>query len=60
MSRQPDYLAYGIKESEQKSFWTRLGAAWKNRDESINVVLDYLPLDGKVQLRKPPDAEPQP
>ena len=44
--------AYHVREySEGKSQWTRIGIAFLNRDQSINVVLDALPITGKVQLR---------
>ena len=44
--------AYHVREySEGKSQWTRIGVAFLNRDQSINVVLDALPITGKVQLR---------
>ena len=32
--------------------WSRIGTAWLNRDGSINIILDSLPLGGKIQIRE--------
>ncbi|MFY0696730.1 MAG: hypothetical protein JXR11_02640 [Balneola sp.] len=52
---KPDYLAYSVRSNnEGSSNWTKLGAAWNNKDgEGINIILDGLPIDGKLTLRKP-------
>lgn len=54
---KPDYYAYSVRTiNDESSNWTRLGAAWNNKDgEGINIVLDGLPIDGKLTLRKPPE-----
>ena len=46
--------AYVIVERKgyDKPFWNRIGSAFFNRDGSINVLLDSLPLQGKIQLRE--------
>lgn len=31
--------------------WTKIGIAFVNRDESINVILDCVPLSGKIHIR---------
>ncbi|MDX2011996.1 MAG: hypothetical protein SFW67_17520 [Myxococcaceae bacterium] len=50
------YTVFSIKESTTKkgptSIWVRAGSAWVNRDGSINVYLDVLPLDGKLHIRE--------
>jgi hypothetical protein len=38
-----------------KKFWVRIGTAFVNRDQSINVRLDASPTNGQLQIR---DAEP--
>ena len=45
-------------EGEQKAFWKHVGRAYMNRDGSINVFLDALPLGAKLQIReaKSPEA----
>lgn len=35
-----------------KSFWVKIGSAWKNRDNSLNIKLDALPVNGELQVRK--------
>lgn len=37
---------------EEKTKWTRIGVAFKNRDGSLNVQLNYLPIDGRFQIRE--------
>ena len=48
--------AFSIVERKglEKPLWTRVGAAFVNRDGSINIYLDSLPLQGKIQLRDEP------
>ena len=40
------------KPGSDKSFWTRIGSAWINRDQSINIQLDALPVNGKLHVRE--------
>ena len=52
----------GKTAADDKSYWTRIGAAFRNRDGSINVVLSALPVGGadgqaRVQLRIPDPKE---
>ncbi len=50
------YQVFSIKEileqNEKKSVWVKAGSAWVNRDGSMNVYLDVLPLDGKLHVRE--------
>ena len=32
--------------------WTRIGIGFVNRDNSINVVLDAIPLSGRLHIRE--------
>ena len=44
--------AYQITEREgAKSQWNKVGVAFQNKDQSINVFLEAFPKDGKLQLR---------
>lgn len=36
----------------KKTYWIGAGRAFMNRDASINVYLDCLPVDGKLQIRE--------
>ncbi len=40
------------KNGEQRTNWTLVGRAIKNRDDSLQVFLDCVPLSGKLQIRK--------
>ena len=37
--------------TEGKDRWTKIGIGFVNRDNSINVVLDAIPLNGRLQIR---------
>ncbi len=40
-----------IQQKDGKTFWIRMGSAYVNRDNSINVYLDGLPVNGRLQIR---------
>ena len=40
------------KKDGTGTYWSRLGIAHTNKDESINIYLDTLPMNGKIQLRE--------
>ncbi len=53
-SKAPTHVAYQVRDrgEGQKSFWTRIGAAWAHADgKGFNVQLEVVPLDGRVSLR---------
>jgi hypothetical protein len=57
-------LAYHVKDTaagengEKRGVWTRVGAAWPNKDgKGYNVVLDVMPLDGRLRLREPMERD---
>lgn len=37
----------------EKGWWVRIGSAWVNRDGSVNVKLDALPVNGTLHIRDP-------
>ena len=39
------------KDELEKAFWLRVGAAFENRDGSLNIFLDALPVNGKLHVR---------
>jgi len=57
-----DYkIVYAIIERGTKRHWLRIGLAFENRDGSLNVRLDAVPLTGQLQIRDqapPPAGEP--
>jgi hypothetical protein len=47
-----DYkIVYAIVEKGARRHWLRIGLAFVNRDGSLNVRLDALPLSGQLQIR---------
>ncbi len=46
-------VVYTIVERarDRKKFWLRIGAAFTNRDGSLNVHLDATPVNGQLQIR---------
>jgi len=52
-------VVYTIVErrKDEKSFWTRIGVAFVNRDGSWNVHLDAVPVNGKLHIRDPKTPE---
>ena len=53
---KPRKVAYSITERNGRSFWTRIGAAFTNKDGSITVKLEATPVSGQLQIR---DWEPR-
>lgn len=39
------------KDGKKKSFFVRIGVGFVNQDGSINLKLDALPVNGKIQVR---------
>lgn len=57
-AQQPTYQAYTVVKREgQDDFWLNIGAAFMHQDgEGFNIVLQALPINGKIVLR-PPKAQ---
>lgn len=53
-SKGPAYTAYNVREyGKDKAAWERVGAGFEHRDgKGIDVVLNSLPLDGRITLRE--------
>jgi len=64
-AQQPTYQAYTVVKREgQDDFWLNIGAAFMHEDgEGFNIVLQVLPINGKIVLRPPKsdakDADPE-
>ncbi len=43
---------FAITERDGKTYWNRVGAAFENKDGSVNVNLDALPVSGRLQIRE--------
>jgi hypothetical protein len=44
-------IVYVISERNGKHYWNRIGIAFINKDGSINVKLEALPVTGQLQIR---------
>ena len=50
--KTPTHIAYQVRDSKQKDYWTRIGAAWAHNDgKGFSLQLECAPRDGKVTLR---------
>lgn len=57
MSKKPDYEVFvSEKNGDDKTYYTRIGAAWNVAKDGISVKLKALPLDGNIVLF-PPKAD---
>lgn len=56
-TRQPKVVFTVIDRENGRSFWTRIGSAWVNRDGSLTIRLDALPVNGVLQVRDPDDRD---
>lgn len=56
-SQQPAFRAFTVVKREgTDDFWLPIGAAFPHQDgEGYNLVLQALPIDGRVVLRTPKD-----
>lgn len=55
VNQKPDFIVYTIVEvnGDSKDYWQRVGSAWTNKDGSLNVSLNSLPVNGKLHIREP-------
>jgi hypothetical protein len=44
-------------DGRDRARWVRVGVAFPNRDGSLNVLLDALPLSGRLQIRDRVEAQ---
>ena len=43
------------REGLEKAIFSRVGTAFVNKDGSLNILLDAIPLGGKIQVREERD-----
>lgn len=60
-TQPPALIAYHVAERGEKSFWTRIGAAWDHEDgKGLTLQLELLPASGgRIVLREPAADEAQ-
>jgi len=49
----PTHKVYWIRDRGEayKPAWMEIGVGFTNRDGSVNLMLNVVPLDGRIQLR---------
>jgi len=53
-TKHPTHHAYVVSGDGDRKSWTRIGAAWANKDGGgFNIVLDAIPVSGRLTLRTP-------
>lgn len=52
---KPSHIAYQVREAgDDKSYFNRVGSAFAHGDgKGFNIMLDSVPVDGRVTLRTP-------
>ncbi|EFL90214.1 hypothetical protein [Ahrensia sp. R2A130] len=51
--KRPSHIAYQVRENGEKSYFNNIGVGFEHKDEKgINVILESVPVDGKVTLRR--------
>ncbi|MDE4063150.1 hypothetical protein [Phaeobacter gallaeciensis] len=52
----PEFLAWHVTDKGEKSFWNKVGAAWRHRDgKGYTLQLEVVPINGRIVLRQPLD-----
>lgn len=55
--KKPDYEVFVSQQSNDKNFYTRVGAAWNVAKGGISIQLQALPVDGKLVLFPPKEED---
>lgn len=57
-TQPPALIAYHVSERGEKSFWTRIGAAWDHEDaKGLTLQLELVPATGGRIVLREPNAE---
>jgi hypothetical protein len=56
--KRMELFAVTEREGSEKSWWTKIGAAFENRDGSWSLIFDAFPTNGRAQMREPYVEEP--
>ena len=52
--KPPAMIAYSVRDAGEESYWDRVGAAFAHKKGGgYDVILDSLPLNGRITLRVP-------
>jgi hypothetical protein len=57
--KAPTHGVYVVQGDSDNSRWFKIGAAWQNKDgKGMNLMLDALPLTGKIVVREFSEKDP--
>ncbi len=49
--RRPDFIAHAVVQAGTRSRWREVGVAfWNERKDTLTVLLDAMPLSGRIVL----------
>ena len=48
---------FTVTDKDGHSYWRKLGVGYINKDGSMNLYLDALPINGRLQVRDPKPRE---
>ena len=52
-TKRPSHIIWQVIGEGDKGHWTRVGAAWPNRDgKGLNLKFDAFPLSGRTVVRE--------
>lgn len=46
-----DVYVISDRGEDERTIWSRIGVAFVNKDDSLNVVLDCVPMSGRIHIR---------
>jgi hypothetical protein len=60
-SNLPTHIAYHVRDGKnEKGYFTRIGVAFAHKDgNGFNLLIETIPLDGKITLRVPTEKSEQ-
>lgn len=57
--KRPTHVIWQVTGEGEQSRWTRVGAAWPNRDgKGLRLVFDAIPVTGRTMLREISEQQP--
>ena len=52
-TNSPAFVLWSVEGEGKQARWTRVGAAWPNRDgKGFNILCDAVPLQGRIVMRE--------
>lgn len=55
--RKPDLAVYVTRESNGKTYYNRVGSAWRVANDGISIRLDALPVNGELVCFPPREED---